>query len=237
MLCAAPILHCTARRCSVPLRGVRYPATHLDPSPLSSETSAVRPSIVAMTTASEEPRPTPHDASHCGQIRLGVQEKEQSKGENMSGWAIVMPPLRRKGGKSTETASASLDAAADVDETTPRINALAEDDRDSAQCKGQRLRLVYTENLRGATSEDRLLLENHEQEGTSGNGEGNGDASPDGSAPEVGSRANYDPRFKVYKRRWFGVVQLVLLNAIVSWDVSATILNNRSLLECRRLPK
>lgn len=26
--------------------------------------------------------------------------------------------------------------------------------------------------------------------------------------------------YKVYKRRWFGVVQLTLLNIIVSWDVS-----------------
>lgn len=27
--------------------------------------------------------------------------------------------------------------------------------------------------------------------------------------------------YKVYKRRWFGLVQLVLLNIVVSWDVSA----------------
>ena len=26
--------------------------------------------------------------------------------------------------------------------------------------------------------------------------------------------------FKVYKRRWFGLAQLVLLNVVVSWDVS-----------------
>jgi hypothetical protein len=26
--------------------------------------------------------------------------------------------------------------------------------------------------------------------------------------------------YKVYKRRWFGLVQLVLLNIVVSWDVS-----------------
>ena len=28
------------------------------------------------------------------------------------------------------------------------------------------------------------------------------------------------PDYRVYKRRWFGLVQLVLLNIIVSWDVS-----------------
>lgn len=27
--------------------------------------------------------------------------------------------------------------------------------------------------------------------------------------------------FKVYKRRWFGLVQLTLLNIVVSWDVSS----------------
>jgi len=29
-------------------------------------------------------------------------------------------------------------------------------------------------------------------------------------------------RYRVYKRRWFGLFQLTLLNIIVSWDVSAT---------------
>lgn len=29
-------------------------------------------------------------------------------------------------------------------------------------------------------------------------------------------------QYKVYKRRWFGLVQLTLLNIIVSWDVSAS---------------
>lgn len=27
--------------------------------------------------------------------------------------------------------------------------------------------------------------------------------------------------YRVYKRRWFGLVQLILLNIIVSWDVRA----------------
>jgi len=30
--------------------------------------------------------------------------------------------------------------------------------------------------------------------------------------------------YKVYKRRWFGLAQLVLLNVVVSWDVSTNIL-------------
>lgn len=31
------------------------------------------------------------------------------------------------------------------------------------------------------------------------------------------------PPFKVYKRRFWGLAQLVLLNIVVSWDVSLTI--------------
>jgi hypothetical protein len=40
---------------------------------------------------------------------------------------------------------------------------------------------------------------------------------PSGSA---GGNANGAPRFKTYKRRWFGLLQLVLLNIVVSLDVS-----------------
>jgi FLVCR family MFS transporter 7 len=37
----------------------------------------------------------------------------------------------------------------------------------------------------------------------------------------VESRGSDQPQqYRVYKRRWFGLTQLVLLNIIVSWDVS-----------------
>jgi hypothetical protein len=35
-----------------------------------------------------------------------------------------------------------------------------------------------------------------------------------------GSRTYSHTHYKVYKRRWFGLLQLVLLNIVVSWDVS-----------------
>lgn len=55
-------------------------------------------------------------------------------------------------------------------------------------------------------SDDDLLSE---PEGVaSGSTEGAGELA--GDSTEV---------FKVYKRRWFGLVQLVLLNIVVSWDV------------------
>ena len=37
--------------------------------------------------------------------------------------------------------------------------------------------------------------------------------------------------YKVYKRRWFGLAQLVLLNVVVSWDVS----NDVSILVATRV--
>lgn len=52
----------------------------------------------------------------------------------------------------------------------------------------------------------------HEREG--------GLRSPRGRNNKSYSHAN----FKVYKRRWFGLAQLVLLNIVVSWDVCTALL-------------
>lgn len=38
--------------------------------------------------------------------------------------------------------------------------------------------------------------------------------------------------YKVYKRRWFGLIQLVLLNIVVSWDVSAS--NSKALYQWKK---
>lgn len=46
------------------------------------------------------------------------------------------------------------------------------------------------------------------QVGGDGNGNGDGDGDGDGTG------------YKVYKRRWFGLIELTLLNIVVSWDVS-----------------
>lgn len=42
------------------------------------------------------------------------------------------------------------------------------------------------------------------------------ESRPSGEADEDGTFHFY----KVYKRRWFGLVELTLLNIVVSWDVS-----------------
>jgi hypothetical protein len=86
----------------------------------------------------------------------------------------------------------------------------------------------------GTNSADRIELEERESGGSAAtasrgkNGnvteearqlDGAGDVVADGDGEEV---AQAVPReYKVYKRRWFGLVQLTLLNIIVSWGVSA----------------
>jgi hypothetical protein len=54
--------------------------------------------------------------------------------------------------------------------------------------------------------------------------ERDGDAAQETTArrrPWAKKRKSYShAHFKVYKRRWFGLAQLVLLNVVVSWDVS-----------------
>ncbi|KAI4265148.1 MAG: hypothetical protein L6R38_009622, partial [Xanthoria sp. 2 TBL-2021] len=38
------------------------------------------------------------------------------------------------------------------------------------------------------------------------------------AAPDNGEHEQAPPVYRVYKRRWFGLMQLVLMNIIVSWD-------------------
>jgi FLVCR family MFS transporter 7 len=55
-------------------------------------------------------------------------------------------------------------------------------------------------------SRDFTLRENRE----TGEGEGEGDGS---------IRQGASTEYRTYKRRWFGLAQLTLMNIIVSWDV------------------
>lgn len=65
--------------------------------------------------------------------------------------------------------------------------------------------------LSEVTSNDGLLSEGDEaEEGARGAEGGNSENGAPGDGATV---------YKVYKRRWFGLFQLALLNIIVSWDV------------------
>ena len=70
--------------------------------------------------------------------------------------------------------------------------------------------------LREVGSADGLL--DGEYEGQLGN---HAQAGPGASRGDAQTAMVY----KVYKRRWFGLLQLALLNIIVSWDVSAVFLS------------
>lgn len=178
-------------------------------------------------TSPEDPQP----AGTNSEINAvpGGEEKGRSKNESegIPGWAFMMRPLRRKGGKSGSSANETPNAPAARGRDTsaakgpePQVTSQPEDDRDSAQSKGSGYGLRHTETLQEVTSEDGLLREERPQGRAPGAGEGNDIPQSGGNAPADGSQAAEGPRFKVYKRRWFGVVQLVLLNTIVSWDVS-----------------
>lgn len=81
-------------------------------------------------------------------------------------------------------------------------------------------------DLRELNSGDDLLPDEEQGGVRSHNGTGTDGAAGigmgRGSTERNGIAASNGGKFKVYKRRWFGLVQLVLLNIIVSWDVSMT---------------
>lgn len=48
-------------------------------------------------------------------------------------------------------------------------------------------------------------------------------------APQDHGEEHATPVYRVYKRRWFGLMQLVLMNIIVSWDVSSIFAFSKSI--------
>ena len=145
------------------------------------------------------------------------EEKEISRAASLPGWTI-MRPLRKRGNNSSATAT----------ETDTNSNGITSVDNKTI---GE-LRVTETnvsgsavgdiEVLHELRSDDELLGDDEEGQGRAVQENRNpGDhtlQSNDGTNEE---RAfNGGGEYKVYRRRWFGLVQLVLLNIIVSWDVS-----------------
>lgn len=148
------------------------------------------------------------------------KEKEINKGESLPGWTI-MRPLRKRGNKANAGAT-KVDASANGNGTKGIADGdlkvtETNDTNDSSDRVGQ------VEALHDLRSDDELLGEDDEGQGRATRENGNpGDhtlQSNDGTAEE--RAVNGGGGYKVYKRRWFGLVQLVLLNIIVSWDVSS----------------
>lgn len=130
----------------------------------------------------------------------------ESQSETVPGWTI-MRPLRmgRLKGKGAPTAS------------TREV-------KNGGSSDGNDLKGAQTNDATGAGEVEALsnvrsldgLLEGDTPDRRSGDAARGHNAGRDyeGEEPLGGQE------FKVYKRRWFGVAQLVLLNIVVSWDVS-----------------
>ncbi|RDL39460.1 uncharacterized protein BP5553_03800 [Venustampulla echinocandica] len=163
-----------------------------------------------------------------------VKEKNQaqhsaptvSHGETLPGWTI-MRPLRmraRNNNRARHTADGNLggneDGIVDGDKKGSDDLKVTEtnDTGDGSRGVGE------VESAGDLRSDDELLDEDEQEDGATrqqhqhhvraggGGSQHRGENGLDGTA-DVGVG-----EFKVYKRRWFGLVQLVLLNIIVSWD-------------------
>ncbi len=79
---------------------------------------------------------------------------------------------------------------------------------------GGRVRHLLLHDSKNGSAQDVELEETE----TMRTGTGAVPPGADPNAPTAGAAGAVE--YRVYKRRWFGLVQLALLNIIVSWDVS-----------------
>ena len=79
---------------------------------------------------------------------------------------------------------------------------------------GGRVRHLLLHDSKNGSAQDVELQETE----TMRTGSGAADPGADQNASTAGTPGAVE--YRVYKRRWFGLVQLALLNIIVSWDVS-----------------
>jgi FLVCR family MFS transporter 7 len=172
-----------------------------------------------------EPAADTKISSIISKTNIFGKEKDIS-GETMPGWTI-MRPLKRKAGK--KGSGSSFGDGTKLVETNgngneSRIDSKGRDD----------LKVMETNNsgdgyggvgevdtLHDLRSDDELL-EGEDERAAQHRGNLT-DHNLNGNAAEVVRTRIGGVEYKVYKRRWFGLIQLVLLNIVVSWDVSLAI--------------
>jgi MFS transporter, FLVCR family, MFS-domain-containing protein 7 len=167
-------------------------------------------------SATEKPTNS-KDAPKTDKAGISPKEEATSEGETVPGWTI-MRPLRMRGLKGKKSGSAAT-------VSTNGLKVGGVDSKDNEELKvtetnnsGDRNGIGEVDALHEVRSEDELL------------GPGDDEASPRRVTANRGLEHNGGENlegtvsggteFKTYKRRWFGLIQLVLLNIIVSWDVS-----------------
>ena len=141
-----------------------------------------------------------------------AQKTKETSEETVPGWTI-MRPLRRKG-----KGSASVPMTANGNASTN--NSKLEDDLKVTVTHDSGDGIGEVEALHEVRSDDELLEAEDDREPSrvARQGQRNDNMPSNGHVTE---RTLSGGEYKVYKRRWFGLVQLVLLNIVVSWDVSA----------------
>ncbi|CAL3969174.1 unnamed protein product [Diplocarpon coronariae] len=148
--------------------------------------------------------------------------EKAAHGETLPSWTI-MKPLKMRGmrGKSSESAasrragqSTNEHSINDHDGKSTSDFKITETSATSGSGHG-RDEIGEVEALRQVRSDDDLLGRDDERDATR---RAPVDRGSEDNAEDAGTINGNETEFKVYKRRWFGLVQLVLLNIIVSWD-------------------
>ncbi len=155
-------------------------------------------------------------------VPIPTNEKTISAGETVPGWTI-MRPMRMRGLKAKKGSSSAVSTNVSANEGPySGIESKSNGDLKVTETRGSDANVGEVEALSELRSDDELLGDEEVaiQRGNGAQGLGNG--SGDGAE----TAANGGVVYKVYKRRWFGLVQLVLLNIIVSWDVSKIAMHN-----------
>ncbi|KAL2075830.1 hypothetical protein VTL71DRAFT_773 [Oculimacula yallundae] len=162
----------------------------------------VSPNNNVSTTKKPEVQEASTSAPKTDKAGVAINEKATSGGETLPGWTI-MRPLRMRGLKSKNNgAPNSNDRKGEFDTTQTKISNGSDDGPEGA---GE---LCALHEIR---SDDELL-------GSDGEAASSRRGVAEDGTGDDGTIASSETIFKVYKRRWFGLVQLVLLNIIVSWD-------------------
>ncbi|CAG8954250.1 hypothetical protein HYFRA_00005870 [Hymenoscyphus fraxineus] len=179
-------------------------------------------------TAIDDEKATALQKEHQDEVKKvstkGQQtEKKEKENSHPAGWTIMRPlRMRAMGGKSKKDGGATTNANGEA-----VMRSSSEDDADATKDfktlettgTGGSRGLGEVEVMTDMRSDDGLLEDENENErfGVAPTQRANAhEAAVDGVNERQGQGDT--TVYKVYKRRWFGLVQLVLLNIIVSWD-------------------
>lgn len=154
--------------------------------------------------------------------------KREREGTHPAGWTI-MHPLRTRAMGSGKSKKGATTANATNTNGEAVVRSSSEEDADgkkdlktmATNGTGASRGVGEIEVLTDMRSDDGLLEEEERDSGVPAERAGGHATGLDGVNGRGGDGHVDATVYKVYKRRWFGLVQLVLLNIVVSWDVSS----------------